>query len=283
MASSTFAFPSKVIDLTYCHVMGILNVTPDSFSDGGQWNSLDSAIAQAAHFADLGATFVDVGGESTRPGAEAVSLNEELDRVIPIIEAIKQEVDILISVDTYKPEVMKEAANAGASLINDVFALQKEGALAAAATTNLPVCLMHMQGTPKTMQANPSYDDIFGELQQFFEQRITACNQQGISSDKIMIDPGFGFGKTVTHNYHVLNRLKELEKFGFPVLSGTSRKSMLGAIIDKPAHERIDASVASATIAAINGASIVRVHDVEQTIDAIKVVNATVHGVISER
>lgn len=283
MSKMTFEFPRRSIHLDKCHVMGILNVTPDSFSDGGKWNSIESALRQAESFIELGASFIDIGGESTRPGAEAVSLEEELSRVIPVIEAINTRFDTLISIDTYKPEVMVEAASAGASLINDVFALQKPKALQAAASTGLPVCLMHMQGTPKTMQKSPTYADIFGDLQNFFAERVSACNAHGISKDKIMIDPGFGFGKTVEHNYHVLNRLGELRNLGFPILSGTSRKSMLGAIIDKPAHERIDASVASAVIAAMNGASIVRVHDVEQTIDAIKVVNATAHGVTSER
>lgn len=283
MATRLFKFPRTTIDLSYCHVMGILNATPDSFSDGGKWNSLDAALRQAESFVNLGATFIDIGGESTRPGAEVISLDEELSRVLPVIEAVASRFDILISIDTYKPEVMREAALAGASLINDVFALQKDNAIAEAAKTRLPVCLMHMQGTPKTMQDSPSYTDIFDDLQQFFEERVRECNMAGIPNDQIILDPGFGFGKTVEHNFHILNELQNLQKLGFPILSGTSRKSMLGAIIDKPAHERLDASIASAVIAAMNGASIVRVHDVEQTIDAIKIVNATVHGVTSER
>lgn len=283
MALNAFNFPESTVDLSYCHVMGILNVTPDSFSDGGRWESIESTLRQVESFISLGATFVDVGGESTRPGAQEVNVDEELSRVIPIIEAIQSRFDTLISIDTYKAEVMLEAAAAGASMINDVFALQKTGAVQAAAKSKLPVCLMHMQGTPKTMQDSPSYDDIFGDLQSFFDERINCCISEGIGREQIILDPGFGFGKSVAHNFQILNQLNTLKELGFPLLSGTSRKSMLGALIDKPAHERVNASVASAVIAAMNGASIVRVHDVEQTIDAIKVVNATVHGVTSER
>lgn len=263
---------------TPTQVMGILNVTPDSFSDGGQFNSVDAAIQQTKRMVDEGADWVDVGGESTRPGAEAVTEREELDRVVPVVEAICQRFDVHVSVDTSKGSVMREAVRAGAAMINDVRALREPGALQAAAATDAMVCLMHMQGQPREMQHDPEYGDVVVEVKDFLHQQITRCERAGISKSRLLLDPGFGFGKTVRHNYQLLQRLHSLHEFDLPLLIGLSRKSMLGAVTQTAVDERMAASVAGATIAALKGAHIVRVHDVKATVDAMQVVHATLNG-----
>lgn len=255
-------------------VMGILNVTPDSFSDGGKFTLLDDALVQACSMVDEGAEFIDIGGESTRPGAAQVSEQEELDRVIPIIQRLNKMVDVRISIDTSKANVMREAVNAGASLINDVRALQEEGALDAAAQSGADICLMHMQGQPRTMQNTPYYDDVTLEVKQFLSKRIEDCVQKGINKDKIYLDPGFGFGKSLSHNYQLLNQLELFHSLGCPLLVGISRKSMLGNLLSRDVDERLAGSLAAATISAMKGAQILRVHDVKETVDAVKVVSA---------
>ncbi|KHD25095.1 dihydropteroate synthase [Vibrio caribbeanicus] len=264
---------NKVLDLSTPQVMGILNVTPDSFSDGGKYNSLDNALQQAQRMIDAGVTIIDIGGESTRPGAPDVELTEELNRVIPVIKAIREKHDVWISVDTSKAEVMRQAAQAGADIINDVRALQEPGALHVAAETGLPVCLMHMQGQPRTMQANPHYDDLLIEVGQFLEERVEVCESVGIKREQLILDPGFGFGKTIEHNYHMLAHLEQFHQFGLPILAGMSRKSMVFKLLDKTPAECVAASVSCATIAAMKGAQIIRVHDFEQTLDAMKIVS----------
>ncbi|KJY83678.1 dihydropteroate synthase [Vibrio galatheae] len=263
---------NKSLDLSKPHVMGILNVTPDSFSDGGKFCALEDALSQAQRMIDSGVTIIDIGGESTRPGAPEVELEEELQRVIPIIKAIRARSDVWISIDTSKAEVMRQAAIAGADIINDVRALQEPGALEVAAATGLPICLMHMQGQPRTMQANPHYDDLIKEVGEFLSERIAACEAVGITRDQLILDPGFGFGKTIEHNYHMLSRLEYFHQFGLPILAGMSRKSMIFKLLDKAPSECVAASVSCATIAAMKGAQIIRVHDFEQTLDAMKVV-----------
>jgi dihydropteroate synthase len=264
------------LDLDRCNVMGILNVTPDSFSDGGSYNHLDKALFHAEKMINQGATLIDVGGESTRPGADKVSLQEELDRVIPVVEAIHKNLDTIISVDTSTPEVILQSAAVGAGLINDVRALQREGALAAAASTDLPICLMHMQGQPDTMQQAPSYDDVVSDIHAFLAERMDACAAVGIRRERLILDPGFGFGKALEHNYQLLNQLETFHKLGLPLLVGISRKTMIGKILnDRPADQRLIGSIAAAVIAAMKGASILRVHDVAETYDAVKIVEAT--------
>ncbi|MGM3175378.1 dihydropteroate synthase [Dickeya lacustris] len=265
----------EVLDLSCPQVMGILNVTPDSFSDGGKHNTLNSALIYAEHMITAGATFIDVGGESTRPGADEVSTQEELDRVVPVVEALAQRFETWISVDTSKPEVITACAEAGAHLINDIRALGEPGALDAAAATGLPVCLMHMQGIPKTMQHTPHYDDVVGEVAMFFEHHIERCVMAGIARERLLLDPGFGFGKNLQHNYRLLAHLDTLHRFGLPLLVGMSRKSMIGQLLGVPPLERVHGSVACAVIAAMQGAHIIRVHDVKATVDAIRVVEAT--------
>ena len=255
-------------------VMGILNVTPDSFSDGGKFSDIDAALAQVELMLAQGATIIDVGGESTRPGAKAVSANEELDRVIGVIEAIKARFACFISVDTSKATVMREAVNVGAHMINDVYGLRGEGCLETVAELQVPVCMMHMQGEPRTMQHNPQYDDVINDVSKFFAERIGACIEAGIKSEAISIDPGFGFGKTVEQNYQLLKRLNAFDKFGVPILVGMSRKSMIGAVLNNQVDDRLVGSIACATIAMNKGASIVRVHDVKETVDAVKIVSA---------
>lgn len=267
-------FAGQVIDLSRPQVMGILNVTPDSFSDGGRFNRLDSALAQAEKLVREGAAFVDIGGESTRPGAAEVSVQEELDRVCPVVEAIRDRLDVAISVDTSTPEVITQSAAVGAGLINDVRALQREGALEAAVATGLPVCLMHMQGQPGTMQQRPQYDGVVAEVTHFLMDRVAACKAAGIPAGKLILDPGFGFGKTLTHNLQLLDALEQMNALGYPLLVGMSRKSMLGEITGRDVAERLPASVAVATISAMKGAAIIRVHDVRETVDAVKVVTA---------
>ena len=269
------------LDLNRCNIMGILNVTPDSFSDGGQHNNLDAALFHAEKMIQQGAVLIDVGGESTRPGAAPVSLQEELDRVIPVVEAIHKNLDAIISVDTSTPEVITQSAAVGAGLINDVRALQREGALAAAAATNLPICLMHMQGQPDSMQQAPSYDSVVNDIHEFLAERISACANVGIEKSRLLLDPGFGFGKSVDHNYQLLNELESFHQFDLPLLVGISRKTMIGKVLqdknlqDRPANQRLYGSLAAAVIAAMKGSAILRVHDVAATFDALQVVAAT--------
>ena len=263
------------LDLSRPKVMGILNITPDSFSDGGDFISPDSAILHAEQMLLEGADIIDIGGESTRPGAVAVSEQEELDRVVPIIEAIKQRLSVVVSIDTNKPVVMQEAVKAGAGLINDVMALQAPDAIETASKLNVPVCLMHMQGEPRTMQQNPEYADVVADIMAFFQQRIDECIAGGILKQRLLLDPGFGFGKTLEHNLSLLKRLGEFQYFGQPLLIGISRKSMIGAILhDAPVDERLYGSLAAAVLAAEKGAAILRVHDVRATVDVLKVVDA---------
>ncbi|WP_070962349.1 dihydropteroate synthase [Vibrio sonorensis] len=265
----------KSLDLNQPIVMGILNVTPDSFSDGGKFNEIDNALAQVEKMIEAGVSIIDIGGESTRPGAPDVALADELQRVIPVIKAIRKKSDVWISIDTSKAEVMKQAIAAGADIINDVRALQEPGAIEVAAESGLPVCLMHMKGQPRTMQNAPHYDNVIEEVKEFLQQRITHCEKAGIHRDNIILDPGFGFGKTVEHNYHMLANLEAFHQLGLPVLAGMSRKSMLFKLLDKTPAECVAASVACATMAALKGAQIIRVHDYVETIDALKVVNKT--------
>ncbi|PQJ88370.1 dihydropteroate synthase [Aliivibrio sifiae] len=269
----------KTLILDRSHVMAILNVTPDSFSDGGQFTHLDVALTQAEKMVNAGVTFIDIGGESTRPGAPEVSLQQELDRVIPIIEAVHQRFDTWISIDTSKAIVMKEAVKAGADLINDVRALQEPNALEAAAKANVPICLMHMQGQPRTMQSNPTYQDLFTDISDFLSERILACQSVGIAKDKLILDPGFGFGKTLEHNYQLLAELERFHQLGLPVLAGMSRKSMVFKLLDVEPQQATSGSLACATIAAMKGAQIIRVHDFEQTMDIVKVCQATLEQV----
>ncbi|ANO33605.1 dihydropteroate synthase [Vibrio breoganii] len=263
----------KQLDLSSPQIMGILNVTPDSFSDGGQYNRIDDALAQSRKMIAAGATIIDIGGESTRPGAPEVELQQELERVIPVIKALRAESDVWISIDTSKAEVMRQATEAGADLINDVRALQEPGSLQVAADSGVPICLMHMQGQPRTMQANPHYDDLISEVEQFLAERIKACEAVGISKDKLILDPGFGFGKTLEHNYHLLQHLEQFHRFEMPLLAGMSRKSMVFKLLDKAPADCISGSVACAVVAAQKGAQIIRVHDVAETADAVRVVN----------
>ncbi|EOA6548300.1 dihydropteroate synthase [Vibrio vulnificus] len=262
----------KSLDLSFPVVMGILNVTPDSFSDGGQFNALDAALAQAERMIAAGVSIIDIGGESTRPGAPEVSLEEELKRVIPAIQAIRQKHDVWISIDTSKAEVMKQAIEAGADLINDVRALLEPGALAVAAKAQVPICLMHMQGQPRSMQHNPSYQDVLKEVGEFLEERVAACEEAGIAKELLILDPGFGFGKTIEHNYHLLAHLEAFHQLGLPILAGMSRKSMVFKLLSKKPAECMVASVTCATIAAMKGAQIIRVHDVEETVEAMRVI-----------
>ena len=265
----------STLDLSHPHIMGILNVTPDSFSDGGAHNTLVEAVKHANLMINAGATIVDVGGESTRPGAAEVSIDEELARVIPVVEAIAQRFEVWISVDTSKPEVIRESARAGAHIVNDIRSLTEPGALEAAAQTGLPVCLMHMQGQPKTMQEAPKYDDVFADVIRFFAEQIARCEGAGIAKEKLLLDPGFGFGKNLTHNYALLARLAEFHHFGLPLLVGMSRKSMVGQLLNVGPSERLSGSLACAVIAAMQGAQIIRVHDVRETVEAMRVVEAT--------
>jgi dihydropteroate synthase len=255
----------RVLDVSSPVVMGILNITPNSFSDGGRYRDRDAALGQARRMVADGAAIIDVGGESTRPGAAGVSLQEELDRVLPVIEAVVRELDVLVSVDTMKPEVMREAVAAGAGLINDVLALGAPGALAAAASTGAAVCLMHMQGTPRTMQENPHYEDVVREVGDFLQQRALDCRSAGIAPDRIVLDPGFGFGKTLSHNLQLLRGLPALAG-EFPLLVGVSRKSMLGKLTGRPVEQRLAGSIALAALAVAAGARIVRCHDVAETV-----------------
>lgn len=254
-------------------VMGIVNVTPDSFSDGGRYVSVSRAVAHAQQLIADGADMLDIGGESTRPGAAEVCEQEELDRVLPVIEGLR-DCALPISIDTWKPAVMRAAIRAGASMVNDVNALQAEGALPAVMASDAAVCLMHKQGTPLSMQLQPHYNDVVREVADFMRQRIAAVEAAGIRKERIVIDPGFGFGKSLAHNLALLRELESFAKLGFPVLAGLSRKSMLGAITGREVGERLAASVAAALLAVQHGAAIVRVHDVRETVDALKILNA---------
>ena len=263
----------KTLDLSRPVVMGVLNVTPDSFSDRGRFLPVEAAVAHGVRLAEEGAAIIDIGGESTRPGAAPVSIDEELRRVVPVVERLRAATQAVISVDTSKPEVIREAVAAGAGLINDVRALAEPGALEAAAASGCAVCLMHMQGDPRTMQRAPSYVDVVKEVKAFLDEHVQRCRAAGVSADRIVVDPGFGFGKTLEHNLELLRRLRELHD-ELPVLVGLSRKSMVGTLTGRGAGERVHGSIALAVIAALNGARIVRAHDVAATVDALKMVTA---------
>ncbi|MBF7729541.1 dihydropteroate synthase [Pseudomonas sp. N040] len=265
---------SRVLDLSCPQVMGILNVTPDSFSDGGCFVVLDKALRHAEAMVLAGATLVDVGGESTRPGARQVSAGEELDRVLPVIEAIASRLDVIISVDTSTPLVMREAARLGAGLINDVRALRRDGALQAAADSGLPVCLMHMRGEPGDMQQQVHYDDLLGEVRDFLQQRVGLCVEAGIPAERILLDPGFGFAKTQEQNLSLFKHLDCLQELGHPLLVGVSRKSMIGKVLEREADGRLFGSLALAALAVAQGVSILRVHDVAPTLDVVRMVGA---------
>jgi dihydropteroate synthase len=256
-------------------VMGILNVTPDSFSDGGKFATFDKALAQVEQMILDGADIIDIGGESTRPGAVDVSEEDELVRVIPLLKAIKSNFDIKVSIDTSKAEVMSQAIAYSADIINDVRALQNEGCLAVLAQSDVPVCLMHMQGLPRSMQVNPQYNDVIGDIKQFFIERIKICENAGIKRNRIILDPGFGFGKTLEQNYQLLAQLNQFNDLGLPLLSGTSRKSMIGNLLARNVDERLAGSLTTAIIAAQQNATIIRVHDIKETVDALKVLSMT--------
>lgn len=254
--------------------MGVINTTPDSFSDGGRFDTTEKAHAQALQMIDDGVDILDLGGESTRPGSLKVSLDQELARTIPLIKAIRETSDIDISIDTNKPEVMRLAVDAGANMINDIWALRLDNSLQVAAELNVPVCFMHMQGSPETMQLEPSYTDVVAEVTDFLQQRIDSALDAGIAEHHIIVDPGFGFGKTLEHNLLLLKALPQLKALGMPLLVGLSRKGMIGAILDKPVDQRLYGSISCAVIAAMLGADILRVHDVAQTVDALAIVKA---------
>lgn len=265
----------QTLSLSTPQVMGILNVTPDSFSDGGTHNTPAKALEHARKMIAEGATIIDIGGESTRPGAAEVSPEQEAERVIPVVAAIARESDVWISVDTSKALVIREAANAGAHILNDIRSFSEPGALQAAAQSGLPVCVMHMQGEPRTMQQAPHYQNVVREVYTYLEAQVARCVAAGIEKNHIILDPGFGFGKTLAHNYQLLDKLDLFHNLGLPVLAGMSRKSMIGQLMDIPPDERVAGSVACAVIAAMKGAQIIRVHDVKETVQAMKVVEAT--------
>jgi dihydropteroate synthase len=271
---------SSILDLKALSVMGIINTTPDSFSDGGHFLSHDKALEQARRLIDEGADILDIGGESTRPGAADVSVDEEISRTIPLIESIRAFSDIPISIDTSKAEVMRAASAAGVNMINDVWALRREGAMQAAADSGLPVCLMHMQGSPDNMQQNPEYESVLKEVKRFLHDRLFAAQAAGIKKQNLIIDPGFGFGKTLDQNYQLLKALPEFVEMGYPLLVGLSRKSMVGLVLDKPVDERVYGSVSAAVISAMLGAHIIRVHDVTETRQALAIVQTLKQTVI---
>ena len=265
---------NRVLDLAHTHVMGILNATPDSFSDGGRYTRLDDALRHARAMVAAGATLIDVGGESTRPGAPAVSVAEELDRVAPVVEALSRELDVIISVDTSTPSVMLETARLGAGLINDVRSLRREGAVEAAAATGLPVCLMHMRGEPGDMQNNPQYENLVAEVGAFLLERMQQCAAAGIPDERIILDPGFGFAKSLDHNLSLFKHMQELHALGRPLLVGVSRKSMIGGALGRPVGERLYGGLALAALAMTMGARILRVHDVAETVDVVRMIAA---------
>jgi len=271
----------RTLDFAEPVIMGIVNVTPDSFSDGGQFLNITAALSHAMQLLDDGATILDIGGESTRPGAPDVSLDDELKRVIPIIKAIREQSDCVISIDTSKAEVMRQAIEAGADIVNDVRALQEPGAIDVVAQFPVvAVCLMHMQGQPRSMQHAPHYNDLAGEINDFFSQRIAACEAAGIKQSQLILDPGFGFGKTLKHNYQILAQFNDYAKLGLPLLAGLSRKSMIGNLLNRDTDDRLAGSLAGALIAAQNGAHIIRVHDVKETEDVLGVYQACKQGVL---
>jgi len=272
----------KSLDLTHPQVMGVLNVTPDSFSDGGDFFSLDKAVARALQMEAEGAAIIDIGGESTRPGAVPVMPEDEIRRVVPVIEALQSRLKVPISIDTRKPGVMRAAIQAGAGFINDINALREPGALEVAAGLAVPVCLMHMQGEPRTMQEDPCYENVVDEVAEFLQQRITACEQAGIGRERLLLDPGFGFGKTVVHNLYLLERLTVLTRLGLPLVVGLSRKSMIASLLGLEPGERLPASIALAVLAVERGARLVRSHDVAATWQALQMAVA-LHTIKSEQ
>lgn len=265
---------NRVLDLSRTHVMGILNITPDSFSDGGRFAQRDLALRHAEAMMLAGATLIDVGGESTRPGARSVSPVEELERVAPVVEAISAELDVIISVDTSTPSVIRETARLGAGLINDVRSLRRDGALDAAVATGLPVCLMHMRGEPTDMQNDPHYTDLVAEVSAFLRERMEQCVAAGIPVENIILDPGFGFAKTLEHNLSLFKHMEALHALGRPLLVGVSRKSMIGKVLDKPVDQRLNGALALAAMAMVKGAKILRVHDVPETVDVVRMIAA---------
>ncbi|MGH8398490.1 MAG: dihydropteroate synthase [Gammaproteobacteria bacterium] len=265
----------RTLDLSQPRVMGVLNRTPDSFSDGGLFTDFDAALRQAVKMMEEGADILDIGGESTRPGAHAVSAEQELDRVIPLIERLSREIDVPVSIDTSKPEVMREAVHAGAAMINDVYALRLPGAVETARECKVPVCLMHMQGEPRSMQKNPHYGNVVVEVKQFLDDRIRMCEASGIPRASLLIDPGFGFGKTLEHNLELLRHLRDFTSLGYAVLVGLSRKSSIGSLLGgAPSDQRLQGSIAAAVVAVLHGAHIVRTHDVKPTVEALIVASA---------
>ncbi|MFY8517411.1 dihydropteroate synthase [Pseudomonas aeruginosa] len=274
MSNPQYPTGSRVLDLARPHVMGILNVTPDSFSDGGRYDRLDDALRHAERMVREGATLIDVGGESTRPGARSVSPTEELERVAPVVERIARELDVVISVDTSTPAVMRETARLGAGLINDVRSLQRDGALDAAVDSGLAVCLMHMRGEPQTMQDAPAYQDVVAEVGAFLQERVDACVAAGIDRERLLLDPGFGFAKTLEHNLVLFRHLQALHGLGLPLLVGVSRKSMIGKVLGREVDERLYGSLALAALALAKGARIIRVHDVAATVDVMRMISA---------
>ena len=267
-------FKDRTLELDTPCVMGILNVTPDSFSDGGKFTHIEAAMQQVRQMVADGAAIIDIGGESTRPGAEPVNVNEELERVIPVIEAVRNESAVPVSIDTSKPEVMREALKAGADMVNDVYALRIDGAVELIAEHGVPVCLMHMQGEPRTMQSTPQYAHLIEDIKTFLAERVATCQAAGIKRERILLDPGFGFGKTPEQNMSLIKHLGEFLTLGLPILAGVSRKSSVGYILKKEVDERLYGSIALATMAIMNGASIIRAHDVAATVDAIKMCQA---------
>ncbi len=265
---------SRFLDLSRPQVMGILNVTPDSFSDGGRFSRVDAALRHAAAMAAAGAALIDVGGESTRPGARAVSPVEELERVAPVVEAIARELDVIVSVDTSTPSVMRETARLGAGLINDVRSLRRDGALEAVVASGLPVCLMHMRGEPGNMQQNPHYVNLLDEVRDFLMERLAACAAAGIGAERVILDPGFGFAKTLEHNLSLFKHLEVLHALGRPLLVGVSRKSMIGQVLGREVGERLYGGLALAALAVAKGARILRVHDVAETVDVVRMITA---------
>jgi len=270
----TLTCGARTLDLSAPVVMGVLNVTPDSFSDGGRFTERDAALRQAERMLADGAAIIDVGGESTRPGAAPVSEQQELDRVVPVVQALAGELGTLVSVDTSTAAVIRDAAAAGAGMINDVRALRRPGALEAVAASGLPVCLMHMLGEPGNMQDDPRYQDVTAEVIDFLRQRIAACEQAGIPRDRLLIDPGFGFAKTVAHNLTLMNEMAALQALALPMLIGVSRKSLFGKLLGREVNERLPASLAAAVICIERGAMIVRAHDVKETVDVVRFAHA---------
>lgn len=272
--SELFHFAGRNLDLAQTQIMGVLNVTPDSFSDGGCYTSLDAALLQVDEMIAQGATLIDVGGESTRPGAQTVSVQEELDRVCPVAEAIAQRFDVVLSIDTSTPEVMKETIALGAGLINDVRAFTRPGAVEAVVGSDVGLCVMHMQGKPDTMQNEPRYLSVIDEVKCFFLKRIAELCDAGVEKDRIILDPGFGFGKTLEHNLQLLANIADFSDMGHPVLAGVSRKSMFEHLLGRPVDQRLSGSLVAASLAASRGASIIRVHDVAESVDMARVVDA---------